>query len=277
MRFAADILVRIPQWKLSYFAVPRAANTSIKLTLATALGYQEGFFMQSCWPHSTAALGVHNRQLAPWSMDASNPNLWLRDNLDHNWLAFTVVREPLQRLWSSWILLVLLEEPHLRAVGWHVACKGDLESATSFAEIVDAFQEFLNSEDFMNLTKHDVHFIPQSTLLAEVLPFVKGWRLDQMAELQSSLDRHLKSYGVAIPEIRRSNESLLPPDLCNLENLNIAHALEVYEEDYSSFDFLPLNSLAVTEPRVLNESDMLHGLQQLREVNLRMYQMWSTR
>lgn len=271
---AGELLVQIPQWKLRYFAIPRVANTSLKLTLARLLGFKTSHFAQSVWPHTTAEQGVHNYELAPWPRNISENLPWADGVSEDNWFQFTVVRNPLERLWSAWVLLVLLEEPHLRVMNRPVSTQNVIKMS-SLDEIADEFQSFLKSVDLVSLSRSDVHFIPQTKLLDGWLPMFKIFDLGDLFKLQVELTAHLQPYGVEEFVLQKVNTSLLPFGLIDLSRLDLSPVYEVYAGDYSGFHFAEVElrkKISISNSAV---EHLLNSLNHVREVHRRIFFLWN--
>ena len=213
-------MVLIPEFKVAYFVIPKAAGTSIKLALAHLMSLDETHFGQSDWPHSTSALGVHNQHLAPWpkpgDIDAA---LDVMASEADEWFVFTVVRDPLRRLVSAWELLILLEDPHLKVMGrWTPEMTVSLDGVGS--AIAENFQAFASSSQLKLLASQDPHFIPQSVLLADTPLVPEVFHLESMEALQQALAVHFASLGLQVPKIDSANESLLPRSLWDLDGLD---------------------------------------------------------
>lgn len=276
MRFVEDLVVSIPNWRLAYFAVPRSGNTSIKLAFAKTLGYDEEFFVSSKWPHATPALGVHNRMLAPWTTENINTEEIIKNIRAGDWFGFTVVRDPLKRIYSSWQLLVLMQDPHLRAMGRQVLSSKNVQ-LNSFTEIREAFQEFLNSKDLANLAEEDVHFIPQASLLKGVLSDIKIFDLGSMHLLQNQLDDHFSKLALTPPYITFNNDSLLPSKLIDYSLLDLSNFFSLYKEDYDLFRYVRQNSLDDFEAKIDFEKILLSNLNYIRKTHARISWLWENR
>lgn len=271
-----ELLVVIPDFKVAYFAIPKAGNTTIKLALAQLMGLDESHFEQSDWPHSSAALGVHNQQLAPWPKPSEIPAALkaITNELD-DWFVFTVVRDPLWRLVSAWELLILLEDPHLKVMGRWTA---DMTVATRrepFA-IAKAFQEFASSSQLKFLADEDAHFIPQTKLLAGA-PFAPDvFRLERLEVLEQALDVHFSALGMQGPRISCVNESLVPRSLFDIGGLNTSLVHSIYAGDYTQLGYTPDYSSAASNDADENEALATRAVLRVCDGNRRIYSLWTS-
>lgn len=269
-----ELLVVIPEFKVAYFALPKVANTSIKLAFAQLLGLDEDYFGQSDWPHSTVALGVHSQHLAPWPTPSEiDTTLDAMTNKSDEWLVFTVVRDPILRLVSAWESLVLLEDPHLKVTGrWTHEMTVSLVGEQS--SIANAFQAFARSSQLQWLAVQDPHFIPQTTLLSDAPLVPKVFHLERLDSLERSLREHFACLELQGPVIAAVNERLLPRSLLDLNHIDSTPVWEIYAEDFMKFGYSPDYS-RVTSDDVHDGTFAVRAALRVRDANRRIHFLWS--
>jgi len=105
--------VVLPEFRVIYVPVPKAACTTLLWLIADAAGLDSQRFAKSPAPEVAPALTVHDLNLWPKSHRMRDRGEgWLREaSNDPEWLLFSVVRDPLPRVWSAWQSKLLLREP----------------------------------------------------------------------------------------------------------------------------------------------------------------------
>lgn len=234
-----DLGIVIPELKLVFSAVPRTGNTSVKIALARQLGSSDDRFMGSKWSHATWSAGVHNAELAPWaSIRTYGLEATLEQVRHRQWLWFSSVREPLERLFSSWFTYILAEDPHLASIG----VKADYPSIpTSIEEIPVLFEKFVMSPQLDRLMACDVHFAPMTSLLPphQQFPYVQFFRNSNTDEMTSQINSHLLQFGRhLVTEIPNVNEGALHyADFDWRPSEVVDRCLKLFRDDYRAFGF----------------------------------------
>src|SRR5919202_4695974 len=103
----------LPELRLLFLPVPKAACTRVLWLLAALAGLPAEAFARSLMPEPSSALTVHDmsvwgpgRRLGDYSPEERERLL-----AEEGWLRFALVRDPASRLWSAWQSKLLLREP----------------------------------------------------------------------------------------------------------------------------------------------------------------------
>jgi hypothetical protein len=259
-------VVAIEDFKLTYFPVPRAGNTSTKIALAKALGYSLEELGRSRWPHSTREQGVHSTEIVKWGASPS-------DYSDS--YAFTIVRHPVSRLISAWSLLIVEQDPHLWAMGLGPPAELliSYEELQSWSSVISKFQTFLDSKYFQHLRENDVHFQPQVNFfppgLANVFKIEDG--LDELAK---TLRLCTKDDSLSLTE--KVNRSLFCFGVTELPQETIEHAHRICSDDIAALGYSRLILPAErNQARPVFVSDTEFALfHAIRERNQRILALW---
>lgn len=259
-------LVEVESFKLAYFPVPRAANTSTKFALAKALGYTLEDLGRSSWPHPTRVQGVHSNEVVNWGELVS----------DYSQVyAFTIVRHPVTRLISAWSLLIAEEDPHLWAVGLEPPAELLLssEDLQSWSTVVPKFSLFVKSKYLSHLLEKDVHFHPQVGFFPQGLAQV--FRIeDGLKELTETLRTRAKDDSLSLE--RGVNRSLFRISEIQLPSEIIAHVQKIYSDDMAALGYSDLGLTADSDesrPVFASETEFAF-FNAIRERNRRILALW---
>jgi len=271
------ITVGLDDFRIAYSAIPRCANTSIKLALfklSTGREFQGYIGDGPRWPHSTSKLEIHRNDIAEFTYLTENDSDLIESNYDF-W--FTIVDTPLRRLFSSYYMFVLLEDPHLTVMGRDTKTFPKLEEI-SYSSITAHFEDFTKSEYLRYLMEVDVHFIPQSNLLGN-LPSsskLRFYGLHDVAKMEIELNTFLlKNRIQRVIEVPKSNTSLL-----SVDNIDISwdcHAMveSLYKED-SKMSKARL-TIRQNRKQMMYQKDerlMSAAVNEIRERNRRIYAIY---
>jgi hypothetical protein len=280
--FSARAL-NFPKLHITYLPIAKVANTEIKLFLALKAGVPASQFSQSDWPHATSSLGVHHDEnflrltnssyVGPDSLEIPSGNL-----------SFSVVRNPVDRLISSWHQLILFEDPHLWAMGRPPPDELRLppEALADQVIVLGFFEKFLRSEYFRVLRETDVHFMSQRQLMGGFFGKILTFSLDDGLDvLITSIERHLGA-GKNLSNLSMRNRGV--GKFFNRANLSSAVWNEVMEE-YSSDEF-PDIGLGAEEsassrrvPPIPSDNlgwDAQRFIEEIRDRNRRIYVLWQS-
>ncbi|MDA8777170.1 sulfotransferase family protein [Pontimonas sp.] len=258
--------VAIESFKLTYFPVPRAGNTSTKVALAKALGYSLEDFGRSIWPHPTRAQGVHSKDLVRWGDVPSD--------YSENY-AFTIVRHPVTRLLSAWSLLLVEQDPHLWAVGLEPPAELLIssEELQSWSSVIERLRLFVGSRYFSHLLEKDVHFQPQVNF------FPPG--LDHVFKIENGLDELAKTLRLCTKDdslslARGLNQSLFRIREAEISSEIIAQVQEIYSGDMAALGYPPLVQRKHSDqsrPVFASETEFAY-FNAIRERNRRILALW---
>ena len=233
--FAAHVqshTVVLPQQRVLFLPMPKAACTSVLWTLAELAGMTPADFENSTLPEPSAALTVHD--VNAWAPDHRLAHHQGDDRRrileDDDWLRFTVVRDPWHRLWSGWLSKLLLREPRF------VAAHGEQpwfprppERATDLVEDFRLFVAALGAGE-----GEDVHWAVQHDLSAQ-LPLTHVGRAERLADTLSLLYEHLEIARPARAERRNASPLALAPHAYDDEAAETVRRL--FAADFKAFGY----------------------------------------
>jgi hypothetical protein len=231
--FAAHVeshTVVLPQQRILFLPMPKAACTSVLWALAELAGMAPDAFAGSTLPEPSAALTVHDMNAWAPEHRLSEYEGEARRRLfeDEGWLRFTVVRDPWRRLWSGWLSKLLLREPRFVALygeqPWFPRVPEDP------ADVVADFRRFVSALD----EARDVHWALQHEL-ARQLPFNHVGRAERMGETFKLLYDHAGA--VAPFSARRRNASSLPLPPHAYDDETAAVVRRHYWPDFEAFGY----------------------------------------
>jgi hypothetical protein len=196
--------------RLVYVPVPKAASTAVLWALADLGGLGADQFAGSLKFETTRALTIHDMSI--WGDSrrlGSRPADVVRQLFESpEWLTFTLVREPVRRIWSAWVGKVLLREPRFAgAYGDEVWFPPVPYSAD---DVVLSFRRFVRAISERANAWRDRHWVPQAELLgtANVAYDVVG-RVEALPSALAVVDEHLRARGAGPLALRPANPSLL--------------------------------------------------------------------
>lgn len=257
--------------KCLYMSIPRVANTAIKTAFFSSLERPDEGLMRTDWPHPTRDLAIHHRANFAGFTLADFPEEQVSAMLSSpEWLRVAVVRHPLERVWSAWQLLVLLEDPHLSAMGRGLTSHVSLQRAT-WEEFSQLFDDFLKSSAFRELVISDIHFMPQSLIMRELRHCVKVFKLDELDHFESLIKRRYEQHGLRWVGIDRRNESFFGKEMISISTIAAASVNDAYSHDLESFDFEPVSPRLgfASQQSIFKLS--LHAAHEIRERNRRLW------
>ncbi len=197
--------------KLVYVPIPRAGSTSILWALAAAGGMSEERITRSPKPEVTRALTVHD--LSRWGgerrLSARSASEQRKILASDDWLRFTVVREPVRRIWSAWVAKLLLHEPRFVAEfaseEWFPALCDRAE------EVVDAFRDFIRALGARPGAMYSQHWASQAELAGvDDLDYQVVGRLEDLPGTLAPIEDRLRQHGRPPLAFRRENATLVP-------------------------------------------------------------------
>jgi hypothetical protein len=180
--------VILPDHKILFMPMPKAACTTILWQLAGLAGMPVERFEASALPEVSTALTIHD--MARWdpeyrwnNLDEQTRQEILRDD---SWFRFTIVRNPASRVWSAWQSKLLLREPRwLREWGdrpWFPRLPSTPD------ELIEDFRKFVLA--LADPEIEDVHWTVQHEL-TDALSFNHIGRSESLDETVAALTTHL--------------------------------------------------------------------------------------
>ena len=171
--------VVLPELRILFLPVPKAACTTVLWLLAELAGLPAERFTRSPSSEASESLTVHdiNRWPREHRLGAYPDGIRERMLGEPGWLRFTLVRQPVTRMWSAWLSKLLLREPRfVEAFGDEPWFPG---LPTTGDQIVADFRRFVSAVGADQAT--DVHWAVQHELV-EQLPLDHVGRVEQIGE-----------------------------------------------------------------------------------------------
>jgi Sulfotransferase family len=197
--------------RLLYVPVPKAGSTAILWALADVAGLTPADFERSTKLEVTRALTVHDFSIWGQSrrLDGRSAREVEQILSSDDWFRFTVVREPLRRLWSAWVSKLLVHDPRF------VVTFGNEDwfpsPPDSSQDVVDSFRRFVRMLPTRPADWHDRHWAPQADLVAFAsVRYDLVGRVERLGDALSVLTEHLRSRGRTLRQPGRENPALLP-------------------------------------------------------------------
>lgn len=205
----------LPQYRLVYVSVPKAACTSVKWLLADIAEEDAEEFHGSLSREVTRGTAIHRRSL--WRKTPMLHQLSAAElndiSGDNGWMIFAVTRHPTVRLWSAWQSKLLMREPlwmeRFGGADWLPRVPRSTE------DVVEDFHKFVVSvmSDPEHPILRDRHFTPQADLLnAGLTPYTNLYDTSQFSTMTKDLETHLRAHDWdGTFQLNRSNETPLQP------------------------------------------------------------------
>lgn len=203
--------VVLEELRLVDVPVPKAGSTAILWVLAELAGLTSDDFADSRKLEVTRQLAVHDMSIWGRShrLEGLSPKEVELILGSDEWFRFSVVREPVRRLWSAWVSKILMRDPRfVRTFGgedWFP------QQPSSWEDVVELFRQFVRILPRRPTDWHDPHWSPQVDLmgLADV-EYSHAGRVEQLEDTFAVLRDYLSSRGAQLPLPERANPSLLP-------------------------------------------------------------------
>ena len=236
--FAQHVLQRtvvLREHRVLFLPNPKAGCTSLLWLLAALARIPPATFEHSMGPEPSPALTVHDMRRWPPACRFSELEPDERDAIlaGGDWLRFSLVRDPADRLWSAWQSKLLLREPRF------VELYGDAPWFPRVprhpGELVEDFRAFVAAVGAGEA--HDVHWSVQSSLL-ERLPLTHVGRVERMTDTLELLRAHAGEAAWPGEQPRENRSPLrLPPGGFDREGL--ATLRDVYGADLDRYGYEP--------------------------------------
>src|SRR5688572_8643956 len=199
--------------------------------LAELAGIPAERFGRSSLPEVTPALTVHDMGVwAPHRLADFEGDERERVLTEDGWLRFTIVRDPVRRVWSAWQSKLLLREPRF------VDAFGDQPWFPRLperpAEIREDFRRFVAA--IPTGTAEDVHWAVQRDLAAQ-LPLTHVGRLERFDETLALLRRHIGDRWPGDPARENPSPASMPTDAYDATGADVLR--ERYAADLEAYGY----------------------------------------
>ena len=260
--------------RVLYVPVPKAATTSILSALARVAGLDLRRRLRSRKLEVTRSQTIHDGSL--WGPEH---RLGARDEEElgwilgsDDWFRFTVVREPVRRLWSAWVSKVLVRDPRfLAAFGedWFPP------APTSATDVLASFRTFVSGLP-TRPDWSDSHWSSQADLIAPGVEWDVVGRLEDMDGVARAVAGHLGAHGATLPRVRNENQSFLPFTPALFDEAAYDACLEWTARDCDAFGYEPL-AYAGGDPDPSWHARVEEALPMIRAIterNVRFLDLW---
>lgn len=244
--------------KVLYVPIPRAGSTSILWALAASEHLSEEHIVRSPKPEVTRALTIHD--LSRWDdahrLSARSGRERGRIRSSDDWFRFTVVREPVKRIWSAWVAKLLLREPRFVA---EFGAQDWFPGATASPDdMVAAFRRFVAALGLRSESMYSQHWAAQADLacIDDVEYRVVG-RVEDLPGTLVPVDAHLQDHGRPSLVIRQENATLVPfsPGVLDTVTARLSQAWTA--QDAAAFGYAPVPGERALDPGWLEAVERL--------------------
>lgn len=234
--FSRHVLQRtvvLPELRIVFLPVPKAACTSVLWLLSELAGIPAERFAQSPMPEVSAALTVHDmNQWAPEQRLGHYDEAERRRMLDDDgWLRFSIVRDPAPRLWSAWQSKLLLREPRFVEQFGRAPWFPRIPQAPG--DLVEDFRRFVAA--LPSGAVEDVHWSVQHELVDQ-LPLTHLGRVERLSETLELLRAHVPADRWPA-DARRDNRSPLSMPPHAYDEPAAAIVAQRHAADYEHFGY----------------------------------------
>ena len=268
----ASTAIVLDELRLVYVPVPKAGSTAVLWALAELVGLDADHFRASLKSETTRALTIHDMSL--WGkehrLDGRRRRSVLRMFDSDDWLAFSLVREPVRRLWSAWVSKVLMREPRFTAAYGEESWFPPVPSSAE--DVVNWFRVFVKAVSDRPETLHDRHWASQDKLLGvSQLGYDVVGRLEELPSALAVVDEHLRSRGAAPLTLQKENRSLVSftPEVLDRRAWKHCFALTAGDREAFGYEAVPIRATALDETWRANVEAALPALRAVVERNER--------
>ena len=227
--------VVLPDLRVVYLPMPKAGCTTILWLLAELGGVPVHTFDRAAWPGVSPALLIHDTGLWGSGRFLGDYEGEERERVltEEGWFRFTVVRDPIPRLWSAWQSKLLLREPRFLATFGEEPWFPQLPLRPT--DLIADFRKFVGA--VAEGAAVDVHWAVQHDL-ADQLPLGHVGRLERVGETMELLRNHVR-VDTWPKERGRDNRTplSLPPHA--YDETAAALANEHYRADLENYGYEP--------------------------------------
>lgn len=233
--------------RLLYVPTPKAACTSMMWALADLAGLTADHFLQSPSFEPTAELTIHDMDRWPdeHRLDRLAAERQTRALNENGWLRFTLVRDPVRRLWSAWQSKVLVREPSF--IRRYANRSWFPTEPPEPGQIVARYRAFLAAVDAGIVpgdppTLDDVadnpHWRPQSALLGgSGMRLFRIGRLENLGDMLAALEKHLANRGLLGLHLRSAKAFSIPYHPALLGSAGRSTVARLYAADLDQFGY----------------------------------------
>jgi Sulfotransferase family len=225
----------LPEQRVLYLPVPKAGWTTIAWLLAEVAGVPRNLFEHSTLPSVSTGLTIHDMQLWGTGHRLADYDGDERERVlgEDGWFRFSVVRDPVPRLWSAWQSKLLLREPRFLELFQDEPWFPRIPETP--ADLVEDFRRFATAAARNEAV--DVHWAVQNELV-ERLPLQHIGRLEQLGDTLELLREHVGE-GRWPSETRRENRTPVPlaPGAYDRETGDEVNAR--YAVDFETYGYAP--------------------------------------
>jgi hypothetical protein len=259
--FANHVLQRtvvLPELRLLFLPVPKAGCTSMLWTLSELAGIPAERFARSSLAEVTPALTVHD--MGPWEghrlADFEGPE---RERVltEDGWLRFSIVRDPVRRLWSAWQTKLLLREPRF------VDAFGDQpwfpRAPERPGDLVEDFRAFVAA--LRSGSVEDVHWAVQHDLVEQV-PLTHVGCVERLDETLALLRRHVGDRWPGDPARENRSPVSMPADAYDEAGAEALRARYAQDLDAYGYEVPPPAADPEWEDRVAPLLPLLRSMTQ---------------
>ena len=253
--------VVLPDLRVLYLPIPKAGCTTVLWLLAELGGVPVHTFDRSAWPGVSPALLIHDtgnwgegRFLGDYEGEERERAL-----TEEGWFRFSMVRNPVPRLWSAWQSKLLLREPRFLATFGEEPWFPRIPHRPS--DLIEDFQRFVAAVAAGEAV--DVHWSVQHDLVSQ-LPLTHVGRLERAADTIQLLREHVRAE--VWPE-ERGRENRTPLSLApGAYDEEAAEAInEHYRADFEHYGYEPVRPSKDAAAQASWETDVEPLLPVLRD------------
>lgn len=268
----ASTAIVLDELRLVYVPVPKAGSTAVLWALAELTGLDPDRFRKSRKSETTRALTIHDMSL--WGqkrrLDRHRPSAVLRMFDSDDWLAFTLVREPVRRIWSAWVSKVLMREPRFTTAYGDESWFPPVPSSAE--DVVDWFRVFVKAVSDRPETLDDRHWASQAELLGvPQLGYDFVGRLEELPSALAVVDEHLRSRGAGPLSLQTENRSLVPftPEVLDRRAWKQCFAVTARDREAFDYEAVPIRATALDKTWRANVEASLPAIRAVVERNER--------
>ena len=269
----ASTAIVLDELRLVYVPVPKAGSTAVLWALADLIGLHPDRFRKSHKSETTRALTIHDMSL--WGkkrrLDSRRTSSVLRMFDSDDWLAFSLVREPVRRLWSAWVSKVLMREPRFSSAYGDESWFPPVPSSAE--DVVNWFRVFVKAVSDRPETLHDRHWASQDELLGvPQLGYDLVGRLEELPSALAVVDEHLRSRGMGPLTLQTENRSLVSftPEVLDRRAWKQCFALTARDREAFGYEAVPIHATALDETWRANVEAALPAIRAVVERNERL-------